>query len=54
MKELTVTIVAIIILLASVRRKHDIIPLKPDMKKQVIGCRQCTGSWDITDPGERR
>lgn len=49
MKKISITLAALIIILATACQKDEIKPSKPDPKNKVIDCRKCEGSWDLTD-----
>lgn len=49
MKKLTV-LVGLFLMVLSACKKDEILPLKPNPKNSIIACKNCEGSWDLTEP----
>jgi hypothetical protein len=49
MRKISMTLVAVIVILMTSCEKEEITPSKLDSKDKLIECRKCEGSWDRTD-----
>lgn len=49
MKRLIIVFTLLIIILTTACQKDEIKPSKPDPNTNIIDCRKCDGTWDITD-----
>jgi len=49
MKKLTLFFTALLFIFATACQKDDITPSIPIYKKDLIDCKGCQGSWDLTD-----
>lgn len=50
MKNINLLILAFIFIVLASCQKDDIRPLNPKATDNVIDCKNCEGSWDLTKP----
>ncbi len=50
MKRISIALIAVMVMVMTSCEKETIEPSKPDSKDKLKDCKDCGGSWDITDP----